>query len=188
MTSLPTWPSINESCVTWVYLEPKWDPCFDWSEDLVFGGGWNPLKNRGHSFTPQVPAGRAGGLVHHPTNPHRQATQKGTFTRALRLAKFQVGSCCHALCVLGGTGCASGKKRWNWWWVRVPCGLVGWWVGGGRWWPLNIDFWGKKWVTSSNVQPRIVLKLGVDNQVIFFKTSTPDECLISCPFYVKRKW
>ena len=117
MTSLPTWPSTNESFVPWVYLErnPNEIPVLIGQKTLFLEGVETPLKIEDiHSPRRFQQVG--------PTSLHRQATQKGTFTRALRLSKFQVGSCCHALCVLGGTGCASGKKRWNWWWVS-------WWVG-----------------------------------------------------------
>ena len=105
-------------------------------QKTLFLEGLKPLKNRGDIHSPRR-FQQVG-----PTSLHRQATQKGTFTRALCLSKFQVGSCCHALCVLGGTGCASVQKGETG--GGFPGGLVGWWVGGGRWWPLNIDFWGKK--------------------------------------------
>ena len=43
LLSLLDHQSTNHLLPGW-YLEPKWDPCFDWSEDLVFGGGWKPPK------------------------------------------------------------------------------------------------------------------------------------------------
>ena len=176
MTSLPTWPSTNESFVPWVYLErnPKWDPCFDWSEDLVF---WRELKTPPKKIEDtfihpqQVPAGRASGLSSPPNQPSPSSSQKGTFTRALRLSKFQVGFVLPCVVCAWRHGLCLGRKRWNWW-VRVS-----WWVGGlgcGRWWPLNIDFWGKKWGHKLECPtPDCPKAFGVDNHVIFLNKMNP---------------